>query len=159
MPNATIVDASMTHRLNAIIDQFRLIEGAMLPLLHAIQADFGYIPADAERPIAAALNLTRAEVHGVISFYHDYRREPAGRHILKLCRAEACQSMGSEAEAANLLDHLGLNWGETSADGRITIEAVYCLGLCATGPAALFDDQPLARIDATQLIAITEAAA
>jgi formate dehydrogenase subunit gamma len=126
-------------------------EGAMLPILHALQAAFGYIPRDAEPLIAEALNLSRAEVHGVISFYHDFRREPAGRHVLKLCRAEACQSMGSEVTARRLLDLLGLDWGETSPDGRITIEPVYCLGLCATAPSALFDDEPIGRADQQML--------
>ncbi|SIR44490.1 MULTISPECIES: formate dehydrogenase subunit gamma [Acidiphilium] len=126
-------------------------EGAMLPILHALQAAFGYIPRDAEPLIAEALNLSRAEVHGVISFYHDFRREPAGRHVLKLCRAEACQSMGSEVTAQRLLDLLGLDWGETSPDGRITIEPVYCLGLCATAPSALFDDEPIGRADQQML--------
>ena len=126
-------------------------EGAMLPILHALQAAFGYLPRDAEPLIAEALNLSRAEVHGVISFYHDFRREPAGRHVLKLCRAEACQSMGSEVTAQRLLDLLGLDWGETSPDGRITIEPVYCLGLCATAPSALFDDEPIGRADQQML--------
>ncbi len=126
-------------------------DGAMLPILHDLQATFGFIPRDAEPLIAHALNLSRAEVHGVISFYHDFRREPAGRHVLKLCRAEACQSMGSERNAQHLLDRLGLDWGGTTPDGRLTIEAVYCLGLCATAPAALLDDAPIGRLDAATL--------
>jgi formate dehydrogenase subunit gamma len=159
MPNTTRFDERMMLRLRDIIVQYQHVEGAMLPLLHEIQSEFGYVPREAEHEIATALNLTRAEVHGVTSFYHDYRREPAGRHVLKLCRAEACQSMGSEAQAKAVLDHLGLNWGETSADGRITIEAVYCLGLCATAPSALFDDQPIGRSNASRLVALAEAAA
>ncbi|MCW8308449.1 formate dehydrogenase subunit gamma [Acidiphilium sp. PA] len=134
-------------------------EGAMLPILHALQAAFGYIPRDAEPLVAEALNLSRAEVHGVISFYHDFRREPAGRHVLKLCRAEACQSMGSEVTARRLLDLLGLDWGETSPDGRITIEPVYCLGLCATAPSALFDDEPIGRADQQMLETLVAEAA
>ncbi len=159
MPNISGFDARMMPRLQEIISQFQQVDGGLLPLLHEIQSAFGYIPREAEPEIAKALNLTRADVHGVISFYHDYRRAPAGRHVLKLCRAEACQSMGSEAQAKALLDHLGLNWGETSADGRITIEAVYCLGLCATAPSALFDDQPIGRTNADRLITLAEAAA
>jgi formate dehydrogenase subunit gamma len=131
----------------AIIAAEQHREGAMLPILHGLQGAFGYIPRDAEPLIAEALNLSRAEVHGVISFYHDFRREPAGRHVLKLCRAEACQSMGSDVTAQRLLDLLGLDWGETTPDGRITIEPVYCLGLCATAPSALFDDEPIGRAD------------
>ncbi|MCF3948087.1 formate dehydrogenase subunit gamma [Acidiphilium sp. AL] len=134
-------------------------EGAMLPMLHAIQEEFGYIPREAEPVIAEALNLSRAEVHGVITFYHDFRREPAGRHVLKICRAEACQSMGSEANAHRLLERLGLDWGGTTADGRITIEAVYCLGLCATAPSALLDGEPVGRLDAASLESLAMEAA
>lgn len=134
-------------------------EGAMLPMLHAIQEEFGYIPREAEPVIAEALNLSRAEVHGVITFYHDFRREPAGRHALKICRAEACQSMGSEANAQRLLKRLGLDWGGTTADGRITIEAVYCLGLCATAPSALLDGEPVGRLDAASLESLAMEAA
>ncbi|CAG4927127.1 unnamed protein product [Acidocella sp. C78] len=134
-------------------------EGPLLPILHALQESFGHVPRAAEPLIAEALNITRAEVHGVISFYHDFRREPAGRHVLKLCRAEACQSMGSEANARRLLDALGLDWGGTTPDGRITVEAVYCLGLCATAPGALFDDEPVGRADAATLEALVAEAA
>lgn len=126
-------------------------EGALLPILHAVQETFGHVPREAEPLIADMLNLSRADVHGVISFYHDFRREPAGRHVLRLCRAEACQSMGSEAHARRLLDSLGLDWGGTTPDGRITVEAVYCLGLCATAPSALFDDEPVGRVDQARL--------
>ena len=125
--------------------------GAMLPLLHALQENFGCVPEPATALIADALNLTRAEVHGVISFYHDFRREPAGRRTLRLCRAEACQSMGADAVAARLLDRLGIGWGETTADGELTVEAVYCLGLCATAPAALLDGEPIGRLDSAVL--------
>ena len=134
-------------------------EGPLLPILHALQENFGFIPREAEPLIADMLNITRAEVHGVISFYHDFRRAPAGRHVLKLCRAEACQSMGSEANARRLLDALGLDWGGTTPDGRITVEAVYCLGLCATAPSALFDDEPVGRADAATLEALVAEAA
>ncbi|OYV25709.1 MAG: hypothetical protein B7X08_04530 [Acidocella sp. 20-63-7] len=106
------------------------------------------------RLVAQKLNLTRAEVYGVVSFYHDFRREPAGRHVLKLCRAEACQSMGSENNAAHLLNRLGLDWGETTADGRLTVEAVYCLGLCACAPSAMLDDTIHGRLDAPALEAL-----
>jgi formate dehydrogenase subunit gamma len=134
-------------------------EGPLLPILHALQENFGFIPREAEPLIADMLNITRAEVHGVISFYHDFRREPTGRHVLKLCRAEACQSMGSEANARRLLDALGLDWGGTTPDGRITVEAVYCLGLCATAPSALFNDEPVGRADAAALEALVAEAA
>src|ERR1035437_10639805 len=94
-------------------------EGPLLPILHALQERFGCIPLEAEPLIAGILNITRAEVHGVVSFYHDFRREPAGRHVLKLCRAEACQSMGAEANSRRLLGALGLDWGGTTPDGSI----------------------------------------
>lgn len=128
--------------------------GAMLPLLHALQAEFGCVPEAATALIAQALNLTRAEVHGVISFYHDFRRTPAGKRVLRLCRAEACQSMGSESVAARLLERLGIGWGETTPDGALTVEAVYCLGLCACSPAALLDGEVIGRVDDAVLAAV-----
>ena len=143
----------------AVIRDYLGEEGPLLPILHALQENFGFIPREAEPLIADMLNITRAEVHGVISFYHDFRRAPAGRHVLKLCRAEACRSMGSEAKARRLLDALGLDWGGTTPDGRITVEAVYCLGLCATAPSALFDDEPVGRADAATLEALVAEAA
>ncbi len=146
MPN--IWDAVVAE---GIIATHAGLEGPMLPILHAMQEEFGCIPEEAIRLIAARLNLTRAEVHGVVSFYHDFRREPAGRHVLKLCRAEACQSMGGEANAARLLQRLGLDWGETTPDGRLTVEAVYCLGLCACAPNAMLDGELHGRLDAGTL--------
>ena len=121
-------------------------EGPLLPILHDFQAAFGCIPQEAVPVIANALNLSRAEVHGVVSFYHDFRDEPAGRHVLKLCRAEACQSMNSEAIAARMLDRFGLEWGGTTTDGRLTIEAIYCLGLCSCAPSAMLDGEPIGRV-------------
>jgi formate dehydrogenase subunit gamma len=96
--------------------------------------------------IAHALNLTRAEVHGVVSFYHDFRDKPAGRHVLKLCRAEACQSVNGEPLAKQFLDRFGVEWGGTTPDGRLTIEATYCLGLCASGPSAMLDGEVIGRL-------------
>ena len=122
-------------------------EGALLPILHDLQAAFGFVPEPAIPFLAHALNITRAEVHGVVSFYHDFRREPAGRHVLKLCRAEACQSMEGEAFARRVLDRFGLDWGGTTPDGRVTIEATYCLGLCASAPSAMLDGEPMARLN------------
>jgi len=122
-------------------------EGATLPILHALQAAFGYIHADAVPMIADALNLTRAEVHGVVSFYHDFRHSPPGRHVLRLCRAEACQSLGADALAAHVCSKLGVDWHDTTADGAVTLQPVFCLGLCAIGPSALLDGTPLARLD------------
>ena len=133
-------------------------EGPLLPILHALQHAYGYIPAEAEPLIASILNITRADVHGVVTFYHDFRRAPAGRHVLKLCRAEACQSMGAEANSRRLLSALGIDWGGTTPDGSLTVEPVYCLGLCATSPSALLDGEPLGRLNTEQLEALaTEA--
>ena len=126
-------------------------EGPLLPILHDVQAAFGCVPPEAIRLIAGALNLTRAEVHGVMSFYHDFRSQPAGRHVLKLCRAEACQSMSGEAVAAQVLKRFRVGWGETTPDGSVTVEATYCLGLCACAPSALLDDEPRARLDRTAI--------
>ena len=106
------------------------------------------MPETALPALAKALNLSRAEVHGVVTFYHDFHRHPAGRHVIKLCRAEACQSMGAEALAALVLRSLKLRFGETTADGAITVEAVYCLGNCALSPAVMVDDQLVGRVDA-----------
>lgn len=139
------------RRAAAIIAEHAGRPGAMLPLLHAIQAAFGCVPEAVKPMIAAALNLSRAEVHGVVSFYHDFRAAPAGRHVIKLCRAEACQSMGSESLHRGVLDRLGIALGETTRDGQVTVEAVYCLGLCATAPAALVDGHPVGRLTAQRL--------
>ena len=115
-------------------------------MLHDLQSTFGCISPAAVRLAAQELNLTRAEVHGVVSFYHDFREQPAGRHVLKLCRAEACQSMDGEELARQVLNRLGVDWGETTPDGRVTVEATYCLGLCACAPSAMLDGEPIARL-------------
>jgi formate dehydrogenase subunit gamma len=134
-------------RAGAIIAAHTTMPGPLLPILHAIQAEFGCVPAEATSLIAQALNLSQADVHGVVTFYHDFRRAPAGQRVLKLCRAEACQAMGGTALSANLLVRLGVDWGETTADGTLTVEPVYCLGLCACAPAALLDGEPLGRLN------------
>ena len=127
------------------------MEGATLPILHALQDAFGFVPRESEAMIADALNLSRAEIRGVVSFYHDFRSAPPGKHVLKLCRAEACQSVGAVALAENLLRRLAVEWGGTTKDGAWTIEPAYCLGLCACGPAALLDGEPLARLNDSKL--------
>lgn len=126
-------------------------EGPMLPMLHAVQAAYGFIPKDAVGVIAKTLNLTKAEVHGVISFYHDFRDAPAGRHVVKICRAEACQAVGGTALAKTTLDTLDIAWNGTSADGAVTVEPVYCLGLCACGPAAMVDGKVVGRVDEARM--------
>ena len=138
-------------RARAIAIEHRDRPGAMLPILHALQEAFGYVDEKAEPIIAEVLNVTRAEVHGVVTFYHDFRRKPAGAHTLKLCRAEACQSMGGEALAARAEAALGVAPGETTADGKVTLEAVYCLGLCALAPSAMIDRRVVGRLDAKRL--------
>jgi formate dehydrogenase subunit gamma len=130
------------------------LEGAMLPILHALQERFGYIDARNQPLIAAALNVSRAEVHGVVTFYHDFKTAPAGRHVVKLCRAEACQSMGGDQLAEHLAREHGLAMGDTTPDGRLSIEAVYCLGNCALSPAALVDGDLVGRLDAGRLDAL-----
>ena len=143
-------------RADAIIAAHRETERATLPILHALQEEFGCVPEEAVPLVAVALNLSRAEVHGVITFYHDFRRTPPGRHVLKLCRAEACQSMGGDALAAKVRDRLRIEWGETSADGRVTLEPVFCLGLCACAPAAMLDDKVVGGLDYARLGALLD---
>jgi formate dehydrogenase subunit gamma len=142
------------ERANDIIAQHKAQDGAMLPILHALQETFGCVPEMAEPMVADALNLSRAEVHGVVTFYHDYRREPAGRHVLKLCRAEACQASGADALAARAEAKLGVRVGRTTPDGGVTLEAVYCLGLCAVSPSAMLDGRVVGRLDAQTLDAL-----
>lgn len=138
-------------RATRIIAAFKNVEAPLLEILHALQREFGCVPEETQRLVADALNLSRAEVHGVVSFYHDFRAEPAGRHVLKLCRAEACQSMGGERLARSVADKLGVEFGETTEDGAVTLEAVHCLGLCACAPAAMLDDRVVGRLDETRL--------
>ena len=134
-------------RAAAIIGGLKGLQGATLPILHALQAEFGYVDQRAVPLIADALNLSRAEIHGAVSFYHDFRSAPAGRHVLKICRAEACQAMGVEKLVERLAFAHRLEPGATSADGGLTIENVYCLGNCALSPAALLDGEPVGRLD------------
>jgi formate dehydrogenase subunit gamma len=141
----------VTAQTARILAAFAEVEAPLLEILHAVQSEFGCVPEAAQRQIADHLNLSRAEVHGVTSFYHDFRAEPAGRHTLKICRAEACQSMGGEANAKRVAEALGIGFGETTADGATTLEAVYCLGLCACAPAAMLDGRPVGRVDAATL--------
>ena len=135
----------------AQIERFRAVPGGLLPLLHGVKRALGYIPAGAIPQIAGAMGLSRAEVHGVISFYHDFRSAPAGRHRLQICRAEACQAMGGRALEAHARARLGVDYGGTSADGAVTLEAVYCLGNCACSPSVRLDDTVHARVDAARL--------
>ncbi|TPJ44810.1 formate dehydrogenase subunit gamma [Mesorhizobium sp. B2-5-13] len=137
----------IASRTAAIVQELKDLEGPLLPILHDIQEEFGHVPQDAVPVIADGLNLSRAEVHGVVTFYHDFRSRPAGRHVLKLCQAEACQSMGSGAVAARVKQLLGIDFHETTPDGSVTLEPVYCLGLCACSPSAMLDGEVIGRLD------------
>jgi len=136
------------ERLDHIISAHAGREGPLLPILHDVQAEFGHVSEDAIRAIAGALNLSRAEVQGVVSFYHDFRADPDARPVLQLCRAEACQARGVDALAAAL-----------PAQDRVRVETVYCLGLCSVGPNAMVDGKPYARLDSARLNALVEALA
>jgi formate dehydrogenase subunit gamma len=130
----------------------------LLVVLQDVQHRLGHVPNDAVHPIAVGLGLSRAEVHGVISFYHDLRTEPAGRHILKVCQAESCQATGGRALTQHVENVVGCELGNTSADGAITLEAVYCLGLCAASPAVMIDERPVARVTTARIDRIVDAA-
>jgi formate dehydrogenase subunit gamma len=134
-----------------IVDARRDEPGAMLPILHDLQEAFGYVDASVVPVIADALNVSRAEVHGVVTYYHDFRHEPAGRHVLKICRAESCQSMGCRDLVAHVERAHGLQLGKTAADGSITVEEVFCLGNCALSPAVLFDGELVGRVTSEDL--------
>ena len=154
--NIRAVAADEAARVSAVIDEHLHLEGPLLPILHAVQEEFGYIPESAKQIIASALNISRAEVHGVITFYPDFRDHSSGRHVLKLCRAEACQSMGADAVAARVKALLGIDFHQTTLDGGVTLEPVYCLGLCACAPAAMLDGEVYGRVDdqtAAELVA------
>ncbi|MBT0963467.1 formate dehydrogenase subunit gamma [Denitromonas iodatirespirans] len=132
------------------IEAHRAMPGALLPILHAIQDALGWIPPQATPALAQALNRSRAEVHGVISFYHHFRTTPPGRHVVQVCRAESCQAMGGAALEAHAQAALGTAFGETTADGAITLEAVYCLGNCACSPAVRVDDDIVGRVSSAR---------
>jgi len=146
------------ERASEIIAQHQHEKGATLPILHALQAVFGCVPLAAEPLIAEALNISRAEVHGCVTFYHDFRREPPGRRTLKLCRAESCQAAGGAALEARAKEKLGIGMGGTTADRRVTLEPVYCLGLCHSSPAAMLDKDVYGMLDADRLDALLKEA-
>jgi len=124
---------------------------ALLEILHDVQSEVGHVPDSALPVIAKALNLSRAEVYGVATFYHDFHLKPHGRHVIKLCRAEACQSMGGRELQAMVEKFLNVRMGGTTSDNKVTLEATYCLGLCATAPAMMVDGKPYGRVDANRL--------
>ncbi len=147
---------SAIARVEEILSRHKGMEGALLPILHAIQAEFGHVPQVVLPVVAKAMNISRAEVHGVMSFYHDFREVPAGRHVVKLCRAEACQAVGADRVADHARRVLGLDWHQTSKDGAVTLEPVFCLGLCACGPAAIVDGKLMGRVDEARIDALVE---
>ena len=146
------------ERAREIIARYRHLEGAALPILHALQETFGCVPEAAVSLFAEALNLSRAEIHGTATFYHDFRKEPPGRRVLKLCRAESCQAAGGDAPAARAEEMLGVEIGETTLDNRVTLEAVYCLGLCHSSPAAMLDKHVYGMLDEQKLDALVKEA-
>lgn len=142
------------NEVTSVLDEVRELAraraaapGALLPILHAVQARYGHVPEGAVTVIADVLNLTRAEVHGVVTFYHDFRSRKPGRHVVQLCRAEACQSLGGRVVEQRLKQLLGIELGETTRDGAVTLEPVYCLGHCAAAPAMTVDGEPVGRVD------------
>jgi formate dehydrogenase subunit gamma len=136
--------------VNAAIERQKAQPGGLLPLLHDIQDALGHVPSSAVPEIAKALNLSRADVHGVVTFYHHFRSAKPGRHVVQICRAEACQSMGANALVDHARKALGVDFHETTADGRYTLEAVYCLGNCACSPAVMIDGELHGRVDAAR---------
>jgi formate dehydrogenase subunit gamma len=141
-------------RVAEIIAEHSTREGATLVILHALQEVFGYVPEPTIAMVASALNLSRAEVYGVFTFYHDFRKKPAGHHVLKLCRAEACQAAGGDALAARAEAKLGIAIGNTTADERVTLEPIYCLGLCASAPSAMLDGRVVGRLNEARIDAL-----
>lgn len=144
----------MRERLDPLIQQHRNQPGGLMPLLHTVQDTFGYVPTEAVEPIAKGLNLSRAEVHGVISYYHHFRQTPPGRTVVQVCRAESCKACGSDALMAEVEQRLGLKSHETRADGLVSLEPVYCLGLCAQSPAMQVNDRLFARVTPERLPAV-----
>ena len=141
---------SLREIVEAAVAEQRGRIGPLLPVLHSIQDKLGYVPPDAVPMIARALGISRAEVHGVITFYHDFRTEPAGEHTVHLCRAEACQAMGARDLERHACQRLGIGLGETTADGLFTLEPVYCLGNCACSPSIRINDEIHARVSAAK---------
>ena len=153
MRSITITPALPPHRtrVRALVARHRSEPGALLPLLHAVQEELGHIPPDVVPDIAAGLNLSRAEVHGVITYYHHFRSLPAGRHVVQVCRAEACKACGGDELMAQAETLLGCKSHETRDDGAVTLEPVFCLGLCASSPAIQIDDRLHGRVSPERL--------
>ena len=157
---ATALTDQKLIKIKAHIAQHKSMLGGLLPLLHAIQDDIGYVPQDAYLPISKGLALSVAEVHGVVTFYHHFRTHPVGKHILHVCRAESCQSMGAVKLEAEIKAKLGIDYHQTTKDGAITLEPIYCLGNCACSPAVMLDDEVYGRVSIEMVVElIAEASA
>ncbi len=143
--------AAVREAVDSAVARLKDSPGPLLSVLHAVQDALGHVPPAAIAPIAEALNLSRAEVHGVVTFYHYFRSHPVGRHTLQLCRAEACQSMGADALAEHAKQRLGIDFHNTTADGKFTLEPVYCLGNCACSPAVMLDGELCGRVTPQRL--------
>ena len=141
-----VVSRVQADAVLGICSRLKTLPGALMPILHAVQNELGFVPPDAVPLIARELNLSIAEVHGVVTFYHYFRTDPGGRHVVHLCRAEACQSVGAVAVEAHAKRSLGVDFHGTTQDGAIRLEPVYCLGNCALGPAIMIDDQLHGRV-------------
>lgn len=142
--------------ITTIVEEMRALPGAMLPILHAIQDRLGYVPEEAVPIIAKGINVSKAEVHGVITYYHHFRQIPPALHVLHICRAESCQAMGSSKLAEHARNALGCDFHGQSEDGAFSLEPVYCLGLCASSPAIMLDGEVHARMDAEKLDRLLE---
>ncbi len=157
--NAVTTPSADEARVLAAVERHRHRDGPLIEVLHEVQAEFGCIPTGAVPVIARALNLSRAEVHGVVTFYHHFRGKAPGRHVLQVCRAESCQAAGGRALEEHAKKRLGVDFGGTTPDGSVTLEAVYCLGLCACSPAAMLDDEVHGRVTPDRLDALLAAQA
>ncbi len=144
----------LVSRIEAHITKHRHMPGALLPILHTIQDDIGWVPEASYLPISKALALSVAEVHGVVTFYHHFRTHPVGKYVLQICRAESCQAMGSEKLEADVKTALGIDYHETTPDGAVTLLPVYCLGNCACSPNVMLGDDDYGRMTADKVAAI-----
>lgn len=151
---ATTLSSDDLDKIKSHIALHEKMPGALLPVLHAIQDDIGYVPEASYPFISKALALSIAEVHGVVTFYHHFRTHPVGKHILQICRAESCQAMGSEQLESDVKAHLGVDYHETTADGQVTLLPVYCLGNCACSPAVMMDDEVYGRMSQAKVVAL-----
>jgi formate dehydrogenase subunit gamma len=153
----TVDSASVEERVRDIIDAHRRDRGALLPILHALLAEFGYVDPEVLPLVAKELNISRADVHGVVTFYDDFRQEPPGYTTVRICRAEACQAVGAEEVVARAQERFGVKVGATTTDRSLTLEQVFCLGNCALGPSAEVNGRIYGRVDADRLNAIVTA--